>query len=257
MPDLSLQGVGIAITRPLDQAEYLAQAITELGGTPEIFPLLAIMPLDDYSAFNQSVAEFADIDWAIFISSNAVEQAMPRLLSLFPNLPAKPRFAAIGPKTAKELAEFGVNKVLIPERQFDSEHLLSLPDLQDMSQQRVLIFRGLGGRELLAETLQQRGAEVTFAESYQRSNPQTDTQRLSQLWQNKRLHGIVVTSSEALRNLLDMTKHDQSDWLQQITVCVNHKRIAELALSRGLKVLVANAPGDDAMLECLKENLRP
>jgi uroporphyrinogen-III synthase len=182
---------------------------------------------------------------------------MPRLLSLFPTLPAKPRFAAIGPKTAKELAAFGVNEVLVPERQFDSEHLLSLPDLQDMSQQKVMIFRGLGGRELLAETLQQRGAEITFAESYQRSNPQTDTQRLSQLWQNKRLHGIVVTSSEALRNLLDMTKHDQSDWLRQITVCVNHKRIAELALSHGLKVLVAKAPGDDAMLECLKENLRP
>ena len=45
----------------------------------------------------------------------------------------------------------------------------------------------------------------------------------------------------------------ESEWLRHITLCVNHARIAELPLQFGLKVLVADAPGDDAVIKCLSQ----
>ena len=118
-----------------------------------------------------------------------------------------------------------------------------------MQGKKVIIVRGIGGREVLADTLKARGAQVTFAECYQRINPQTDCQYLTSLWAQKKLHGIVVTSSEAMRHLLDLA--GKQPWLRQITLFVNHARIAEQALAMDLTVKVAQAPGDEAMLATL------
>ncbi len=239
-----LQNRGIAITRPVDQAKKLAALITEAGGTPILFPLIEITELSDYSQFETVIKDIAEYDWAIFISSNAVQNGMPRLLKL--GIPSNLQFAAIGPVTAGELKAFGAEKVLIPKDKFDSESLLALPELNKVDGKKILLVRGVGGRDVLAETLRQRGAQVTFAECYRRINPQTNCDLLTQLYSKNRLHGIVITSSEAMRHLLDLT--GDSEWLKNITLFVNHARIAEVPLQLGLKVAVASAPGDEAML---------
>ncbi|HQR60355.1 MAG TPA: uroporphyrinogen-III synthase [Methylophilaceae bacterium] len=249
MPEHALAGHGIAITRPVDQARQLTELIAGQGGQPILFPLLAIAPLDDYSAFDQIIARLDLFDWAIFISSNAVQQGMPRVVKDGRPLPPKLHFAAIGPSTAAELARFGVTPVLTPSERFDSEHLLALPEMQQVRGQRIVIFRGQGGRDLLAAQLRACGAEVVFAECYRRINPQTDTGDLPRLWQNNQLHAIVVTSSEALRNLIDLAGN--TEWLKSTLLCVNHPRIAELAQHHGLRVALAEQPGDEAMLQCL------
>jgi uroporphyrinogen-III synthase len=254
MPELPLAGCGIAITRPVEQADVLNEGILRAGGTPIAFPLLAIAPLVSYASFDGVIETLPQCDWIIFISSNAVQQGMPRIAARFPQLPPNLRFAAIGPATAQELTRYGVEQVLAPAARFDSESLLALPELQDMQRQRVVIVRGVGGRELLADTLRERGAEVAFAECYRRVNPQHDAGKLPELWQNGRLHALVVTSSEALRNLLQLA-HDAS-WLKGIRVCVNHARIAEAARAHGLDVALAEAPGDTAMLQCLIQHLQ-
>lgn len=249
MPEGSLAGFGIAITRPPEQAGHLAELVRQNGGTPYLFPLLAIAELDDYTACDAAIATLAEADWAIFISSNAVQQGMPRLLRRFPNLPTGLRFAAIGPASAAELQRHGVRQVLVPQERYDSESLLALPQMQQMQGRRIVIFRGVGGRELLAETLAGRGAEVVLAECYRRISPQADAGVLPQLWQNNQLHAVVVTSSEAMRNLLALA--DGADWLRHTPICVNHARIAELAQQHGLQAVVAQAPGDEALLHCL------
>jgi uroporphyrinogen-III synthase len=123
--------------------------------------------------------------------------------------------------------------------------------MNEVANEKVIIFRGVGGRDVLAETLKARGANVIFAECYCRINPQIDTQPLNILWQQGQLDAVIVTSSEAMRNLLDMA--GESEWLRHVALCVNHARIAELPLLFGFKVLVTNAPGDDAMIQCLSQ----
>jgi uroporphyrinogen-III synthase len=249
MSEKPLAGITIAVTRPVDQAQALCEAITHFGGRAVLFPLLAIAPLPDYHAFEQQLAQLETTDWAIFISSNAVNYAMPRVLRHYGNVPDNLRFAAIGHQTAKELAHYGVRNVLTPHTRFDSETLLALPEMHDVANMKIAIFRGVGGRELMAETLTARGANVYFAECYQRINPQTDANLLGELWKKGKLQAIIVTSSEAMRYLLDLA--GTSEWLRHVVICVNHARIAELPLKLSLKVVVAEAPGDDAMLKKL------
>ena len=249
-----LQNLGIAITRPVDQAKKLSTLITEAGGTPILFPLIEITALSDYSQFETVIKDIAEYDWAIFISSNAVQNGMPKLVKQ--GIPHTLQFAAIGPVTAAELKDFGVKEVLTPAShaedgnqskiRFDSESLLALPEMHKVAGKKILLVRGVGGRDVLAETLRERGAQVTFAECYRRINPQTNCDLLAQLYSKNRLHGIVITSSEAMRHLLDLA--GDSEWLKNITLFVNHARIAEAPLQRGLKVAVASAPGDEAML---------
>lgn len=250
-PDYPLDGLYIAVTRPLSQAQSLSEAIIKLGGNPISYPLLAVTAINDYTLFTQQLKKLDKTDWAIFISSNAVDFAMPLVMQHYPVLPAHLQFAAIGPHTANALNAYGIEKVLIPEQRFDSETLLSLPQMQEMHDKCVAIFRGVGGRELMAETLKSRGAEVYFAESYQRINPQTDTEILDGYWQRQQLDALVVTSSEAMRYLLKLAEN--KPWLAHVTLCVNHERIAELPRAHGLKVMVADAPGDAAMLQCLSK----
>lgn len=249
--DNLLNGLHVAVTRPEEQAGYLCDLIEYHGGVPIAYPLIAIAPLDTYQTFEEQLGKLERTDWAIFISSNAVEYAMPHVLRKYGNVPENLRFAAIGHQTAKALSLFGVHNVLTPRTRFDSETLLALTEMQNVANMTVAIFRGEGGRELIADTLKARGATVYFAESYRRINPQKDAQLLSEQWKKGQLDAIVVTSSEAMRNLLHMA--GASIWMQHVTLCVNHERIAELPRQRGLKVLVAKEPGDEAMLACLSE----
>jgi uroporphyrinogen-III synthase len=251
-----LRNLGVAITRPVDQAKKLSKLITEAGGTPILFPLIEITELSDYSQFDTVIQDIAEYDWVIFISSNAVQNGMPRLIKQTARLgiPSNLQFGAIGPVTASELKAFGVKEVLMPANldgneskvRFDSESLLALPELNKVDGKKILLVRGVGGRDVLAEKLTERGAQVTFAECYRRINPQTNCDLLVQLYSNNKLHGIVITSSEAMRHLLDLA--GDSEWLKNMTLFVNHARIAEVPLQLGLKVVVADAPGDEAML---------
>jgi len=249
--DHLLEGLHIAVTRPSDQAQSLCKTIEQHSGTAIAFPLIEISALENYQAFDQQIMQLAATDLAIFISTNAVDFALPRVLKKYGQLPEPLRFAAIGHQTANALSQYDIDDVLIPEGRYDSETLLALPEMQNVSGKTVAIFRGVGGRELMADTLKTRGAHVYFAESYQRINPQKDTGLLSTKWQQNKLDAVVVTSSEAMRYLLQMAQNET--WLQHVTLCVNHERIAELPKQLGLKVLVAEAPGDAAMLQCLSK----
>jgi len=252
-----LNGFGIVITRPLDQAKNLSILIEQQGGKAISFPLIAISPLSDYTEFEQNIKQLRMSEWVIFISSNAVDSGMPQIINQYKKLPAHLKFAAIGPQTAQHLSSYGIQHVLIPDVRFDSEALLALPQMHTVKDQRIVIVRGKGGRELLAETLIARGAKVSFAECYQRINPQNDCMSLKKLWLNQKCHAIVVTSSEAMRHLLNMTNQGRDDWIRNIKICVNHARIAEEARLVGLQVNIASASGDEAMINCLKRSLLP
>lgn len=244
-----LAGRTIVVTRPQAQAAPLAQAIVLAGGEPLVFPLLEISPAADPQPLIAAASRLADYALAVFISPNAVEHALPVLLaqqawppSLIP--------AAVGQGTVKVLAERGIPGCIAPTERFDSEALLDLPELAAgrVRGKRVAIFRGDGGRELLADSLRERGATVDCITCYRRSGPSAGVAPLVAAWRAGRLAALTVSSSEGLRYLFDLLDEEGRAFLQKTPIFVPHARIAENARALGLSNIILTAAADAGLL---------
>lgn len=250
----SLVGRSIVVTRPKAQAAPLAEGIAQAGGMPLFFPLLEISPAGDPAPLQQAVDGLAMYYMAIFISPNAVDYALPAILANGP-WPLDLIPAAVGPGTVKALSNHGVTGCILPNiGRFDSEALLLLPELaaDQVVGQRIVIFRGDGGRELLADTLRERGATVDCISCYQRSGPTDGCSTLMEAWRAGGLDALTVSSSEGLRYLVDLLDAEGRTFLQQTPVFVPHARIAENAFALGLKKIILTEAADAGILDGLR-----
>ncbi|GBG02433.1 hypothetical protein AZSI13_17600 [Azospira sp. I13] len=245
---MPLTGRTIVVTRPRAQADSLAQAIAAAGGIPLIYPLLEIEAAD-LAPLRAVAPRLADYAIVFCVSPNAVEHALPTLLAAGP-WPAGTRPAGVGTGTEKAWARFGLSHVIAPKERFDSEALLELPEFQAeaVAGKKVLILRGDGGRELLRETLEARGATVEVLTCYHRRPPAEGPAPLLSAWAAGRLDGITVSSSEALRYLWDMLDATGREYLRASPVFVPHARIAEAAQVLGLTRVILTPPADQGLL---------
>jgi uroporphyrinogen-III synthase len=253
--DEVLRGRHVLVTRPAGQAAHLAEALAAHGAQPVLLPVLAIGEVEDPAPLLDAAIHLDDYDWAVFVSPNAVEKGLAVILA-HRAWPAGLRAATVGRSSEQALAAFGVGNVVAPRERFDSEALLELPELQDVAGKRVLVFRGDGGRELLAETLRERGARVDYLTCYRRSRPDVDTAPLMRLLQGGRLDAATVTSSEGLRNLFDMVGKLGQTWLRKTPLFVPHQRIASHAAAMGCRQVILTGPGDDGLVRGLLEHFR-
>ncbi len=244
-PPGPLAGKTIVVTRPRAQAGPLAEAIAALGGQPLIFPLLEIAPVTDRQPLAAAVARLAAYSLAVFISPNAVDHALPAILA-HGAWPAGLLPAAVGQGTVKALAAHGISGCVAPTERFDSEALLALTELaaERVAGRRVAIFRGDGGRELLADTLRARGAEVDCITCYRRSGPADGVGLLLDAWRAGRLDALTVSSSEGLRYLVDLLDAEGRACLQKTPVFVPHARIADNARALGLSNIILTDAAD-------------
>lgn len=247
----ALQGRRILVTRPAAQSAALAQLISAEGGEPVLFPLLEISTTDDDKPLRQAIARLDEYAIAVFISPNAVDFSLPLILAQR-RWPARLRAAAIGQSTAVQLVSSGISPVLVPTERFDSEALLALPAFaaDSVVGKRLLILRGNGGRELLAETLAERGATVDCVTCYQRSAPVDAAPVLARL-RSGQLDALTISSSEGLRNLLALLDADDLERLRALPVFVPHQRIADMAAELGLSRVILTRPADDGIFEGL------
>jgi uroporphyrinogen-III synthase len=243
-----LRGKTIVITRPKEQAAHLAALIRQAGGEALIFPAVEIRDLADNAAVSALIDRLDDYHLAIFISPTAVARAMA-LVAARRALPPKLQIAAIGQGSVRALKQHGVKNVLAPASRSDSEALLDLPEMQQMSSKRVLIFRGEGGRELLAATLRQRGATVDYAECYRRVRPDTPPTELLVRGARNEIQAMVVTSAEGLSNLYEMLGEQGAAWLKATPVFVPHPRIEQAGRALGLTRLIVAQDGDEGLLQ--------
>lgn len=255
----ALAGRTIVVTRPRAQADALAGQIAAAGGRPLIFPLIDIVAADDPAPLSAAAHALEQCALAVFISANAVAYSLPTLLAGRP-WPAGVVAAAVGAGTAAALHQAGVAGVVLPSERFDSEALLELPALQAerVAGRPVLIFRGDGGRELIADTLRARGASVTYVTSYRRLPPADGLAPLLDAWAAGALDGLTVSSSEGLRNLhqllatsaglSDAQRQSASQQLCATPTFVPHSRIADEASRLGHCRVILTGPADAGLL---------
>ncbi|PWB48039.1 MAG: uroporphyrinogen III synthase [Nitrosomonadales bacterium] len=250
--DLPLKDMGVVVTRPAHQAQHLAQLITGAGGEAILFPVLEILDAADLRPLNALIARLDEFDVAIFISPNAVSKAL-NLIRAQRQLPQNLLIAAIGKGSRKALERCGITSIIAPEKQFDSEGLLALPQFQDMHGKRVVIFRGEGGREMLGDTLISRGAILEYAECYRRCKPVSDAAPLLHRWARGEVHAVTATSGESLHNLFDLLGEPGQQWLMKTPLFVPHERIAQIARGMGLEQVIVTPAGDEGLVIGLSE----
>jgi uroporphyrinogen-III synthase len=249
----ALAGRHIVVTRPAGQATHLAEALVAHGAKPVLFPVLAIVDVADRKPLLDLALRLDQFDIAVFISPNAVRKALDVILE-HRSWPDSLRVATMGKSSENELARYAIGEVgdiISPQDRFDSEALLALPAMQDVAGKRIVIFRGDGGRELLGDTLLERGASVEYAECYRRGKPDLDAAPLLKLWEADALDAITITSSEGLRNLFDMIGPLGQAWLRKTPLFVPHPRIAAQAEALGLKRVIPTDAADDGLVSGL------
>lgn len=237
------------VTRPAQQSDGLCELIEAARGRPVRYPTLSILGPADKHAARAALKIASRADLLVFVSANAVRYAF----GLLPDqLPLDIDIAAVGSTTATALRDAGLDPTLVPAR-MDSEGLLALPALQAVAGRRVVLLRGNGGRELLADTLRERGAEVSEVEVYRRDLPDrpAGTANLVAHW-TQLVDAVTATSNAILDNLFTLLGEPGAAQLRATPLVVVSQRMAEHALAQGCEsVHLATSARDDDLLDAL------
>jgi uroporphyrinogen-III synthase len=233
-------GWRLLLTRPADECAALAATLAEQGVFSSSLPLLDILPLaetPEHIAIAQHLERYCAV---IVVSKPAARLGLQLLTRFWPQLPVKQPWFSVGAATGQLLAEHGLS-VSYPHQGDDSEALLALPELQqalaNVAAPQVLIVRGEGGREALAERLRGQGVTVDYLQLYRRQLPHYDAGTLPARVQAERLNALVVSSGQGLQHLLTLAG---TDWpaLAQLPLFVPSPRVAELATAAGARAVV-------------------
>jgi uroporphyrinogen-III synthase len=261
----------IVVTRPSGQARQLIEVLTraiEASGIgkrslPEILslPLLTIVPKSDEYLADHIATVLSDADLAIFVSPNAIESVMRLLERDWQDFSKKIiPIGVMGGSSHLALKNHGIGleenptPIIIPKNNenWDSEGLWrELVSLQwNWRNKKVVIFKGEGGRDWLADTLTKAGANVEAISTYSRvpldlDNPAWHLVREMDL--SKSLW--LLTSSEAVRYLGEVMQDQFTQNLNTASALCPHHNIADAAELIGFGEVFTSEPGDEALIK--------
>lgn len=252
----------LLLLRPDEQARDLAQLLQQRASESSVAlscsnkSMVKIRSFDDP---NHSLRDILQQPWdaAMMVSVNAARYFAEQAQAWAPEcaMPSA-RWYAVGPTSATAIAKVVGRPVNCPWRFHNSDALLKLPELQRVKGERWLLIRGHGGRELVADTLRARGADVTYLEVYQRTPVSLDPAEFEH-WQQQ-INGIVVTSAEQLGYFLAALPKQALSWLEQCYWIVASDRLKQLMpVALHGKVAVAHSATPfaiaDAWLQLLEQ----
>jgi uroporphyrinogen III methyltransferase/synthase len=199
-----LFGTRVLITRPRDQAAALAGPLAELGADVLRQPVIEIGPPGDLAAVDAAVSRLGEFDWIVFSSANGVERLLGRLMAGSGDLRALGgvKIAAIGPATAKRLADYHL-KCDVHPADYRAEALAAAL-APDAAGKRFLLARASRGREVLAEQLTAAGGNVEQVVVYSSTDITAAKPEVAEAMSRGRIDWVTVTSSAIARSLVSL-----------------------------------------------------
>ena len=226
----SLAGKRVLLIRPQRQEDQLLSMLENTGADVTHIPVMSIEPIVESHQIKTQILEVDNFHKAIFVSGNAAELAIEWIDKYWPMLPVGIEYFAVGERTAALLKEADMD-ALYPNGRQNSEALLQLKQLQQLENQRVIIFRGVGGREILAETLTERGARVEYCELYKRV---IDSQQLAVAQQQE--NDCLIAHSGELIQAMGQAENTQ---FADTPVVVPSERVAAIATALGYRRVIS------------------
>ncbi|HWX10662.1 MAG TPA: fused uroporphyrinogen-III synthase HemD/membrane protein HemX [Trinickia sp.] len=267
------------LTRPAGQSAGLVARLAGDGIATFEFPLIEIADVGDDSPLFDAFASLQAYALVVFVSPNAIDRALARMDGTWPSsVPV----GAVGPGSVAALARHGIAapayEIVCPAGadggsvaaaangdagvRFDSESLWVALEAKfgptGFQGRRVLIVRGDGGREWLADRLREAGAQVEAVAAYRRVVPEPSAEawlRIRELLASAQ-HAWLVTSSEGVRNLSELARAHLTEGeraaLAHVPLVAPHPRIAETARGLGFDRITASGPGDELVAAALR-----
>lgn len=253
-----MSGWRLLLTRPEDESAALGVVLAEVGIFSSSLPLLEIEPIPASDTMRRVIGALASYCAIIVVSKPAARIAV-QLLQRYGQQTDGLKWFSVGAATAQILDSHGLD-VGFPAQGDDSEALLELAALRQAvagPDPQVLIMRGEGGRELLAERLRALGASVDYLELYRRGLPDYAPTALPERIDAERLNGLVVSSGQGFEHLHRLAG---ADWprLARLPLFVPSPRVAELARAAGAQTVVdCRGASAAALLTALREHPGP
>ena len=265
---ISNASVRVLVTRPAGQADRLVHVLADAGISASCLPLLnleAVKAEEKVAQIKKQLQQLHQQSFAIFISSNAVKYTAEYMQQYHLTWPKTLACIPIGGATAKAIQELNwpIDKKINSEAPdnllaYSSEKLLLQLSQRDVSGMHITIFRGEGGRELLAQDLTARGAVVEYCEMYKRQHPSYSANEFSRaVGINEKPAAILFASGETLDNFY---RHMQRDKLQRqlegVPIIVPSERIKLLAEGYGFKkIFLAVNASAEGFLQVLEQQV--
>ena len=194
-------------TRPADRASALTTHLRHVGYQVSELPLLAFESCVLSDADQQALQQIATQSVLVVISPIAAQLGLAHVAQCGINVAELPiRWVAVGQATADVLRQAGLSPT-VPTLQ-TSEGLVALPEIELLNAgQRVMIWRGEAGRELIQLQLQQQQVQLSNLELYRRMPPPRLTDDWSALVQRVGWPDVVlISSAEAWRQWQAVTQ---------------------------------------------------
>jgi len=196
-----LHGRRVLVTRARAQASGLAAALRGLGAEAVELPAIRIEPRLDAEEVRRTIASIADYALVCLTSPNGVRLLFEALAeaSLDARALAGATVAAIGPGTARALAERGIEADVVPER-FVAEALVEALSGVEIDGRKALVARAAEARDVLPDALRERGAKVDVVALYEtvRETPSEEAIEAAQ-----DADYVTFTSSSTVTNLTE------------------------------------------------------
>ena len=248
-------GRRVFVTRPAEQAAPWIERLRARGLAAEALPLIEIAAVADAQALREAWRGLATRRLVFFVSANAVEHffaARPDEAAW----PADLEAAVPGPGTATTLRERGGDALVVVEPdgdspQFDSETLWARLQGRDWHGASVLVVRGEGGRDWLADRLVEAGSSVDALVAYRRLAPDFAGPARARLDSALAEADAIwlFSSSEAIANLERAAGPGR---FGDSCAVATHPRIATRARVAGFGRVLEAAPGLDAVVACIQ-----
>ena len=147
--------------------------------------------------------------------------------------------------------KIGVN-CLSPEKIYSSESLLNMEELHNVEGDKIIILKGIDGRNLIYDTLIERGAEIESIDVYERKSKDLE---LNQISLDAVLYNyIIVLSRFSLEVFLNKFK-DRLDIYKFVFIVPNTRVVKSLSLGKSSIYIVVNEINNEsAYLKSIQEH---
>ena len=180
--------ISILVTRPEGPVDTLVQALQQHGYRVHAVPTMQTEPVD----FDPQA--LADCDWIVLTSVRGVQSIT--------ELPSGPRYAVVGPETAKALRARGIEPAHVPARADGADLGESLPNVEG---KRVALVRASAAANDLPDRLRERGATVREVTAYRTVEaPESSGEPLRVALTDPELSAVVFASGSAVRGFLEL-----------------------------------------------------